>query len=145
MAVGECRVAGAGGAQSAKTAAGDDVKASVWLQSHKKGEQLPQHPSAAVMATVADELQHGISLTLTLQRLAASSGGTLIMRVASCRVVGPGVLFRGSCKICAISQVYLWKAALASRAALCLCRGPLPGAGPEGRRHIPGGHRPGRD
>ena len=42
MAVGKCRVAGAGGAQSAKTAAGDDVKASVWLQSHKKGEQLPQ-------------------------------------------------------------------------------------------------------
>ncbi|CAK0779532.1 hypothetical protein CVIRNUC_004795 [Coccomyxa viridis] len=32
------KVAGAGGAQSAKTAAGDDVKASVWLQSHKKGD-----------------------------------------------------------------------------------------------------------
>ena len=41
MPVGECRVAGAGGAQSAKDAAGNDVKASVWLQSHKKGEQLP--------------------------------------------------------------------------------------------------------
>lgn len=31
----ECRVAGAGGAQAAKDAAGDVVKASSWLKSHK--------------------------------------------------------------------------------------------------------------
>lgn len=31
----ECRVAGAGGAQAAKDAAGDAVKASSWLKTHK--------------------------------------------------------------------------------------------------------------
>ena len=36
-----CRVAGAGGAQAAKDAAGNDVRASSWLQTHKPSERSP--------------------------------------------------------------------------------------------------------
>ncbi len=43
-----CRVAGSGGGQVAKDAAGNDVRASKWLETHKSGAlQLPTAPPAA--------------------------------------------------------------------------------------------------
>ena len=49
----------------------------------------PKNLSAAdMMVTVAAELQRGISLTLTLRHLAASSSNTLIARAASYEVPG---------------------------------------------------------
>lgn len=43
-----CRVAGAGGAQAAKDAAGNDVKASQWLTTHKTGELRALHTKPMV-------------------------------------------------------------------------------------------------
>ena len=63
LEVADRRVAGAGGAQAAKDAAGNDVKQSVWLQSHKPSEtSVTCRCLIALLSSFCRTLQGGFTL-----------------------------------------------------------------------------------